>query len=81
MPLRVEGSVAEMTEAARAKVVFGVLEALIEPDRRSVSQVWSSSQPLTGEEFEQVSSLQEVVHASCQLHLAIFHAFDAVYKH
>lgn len=70
-----------MTEAARGKVVFGVLEALIEPDGRSVSQVWSASQPLTGEEFEQVSSIRLVVHACRQWHVALCHGPNAVQRH
>lgn len=43
-----------MTEAARSKVVYGVMETLLESQKRAVAAVWSLSQPLSGEEFEQV---------------------------
>lgn len=43
-----------MTEAVRQKLVFGILEDLLEPNKRSVVNVWSAAQPLSGDEFEQV---------------------------
>jgi len=44
-----------MTEAVRQKLVFGILEDLLEPNKRSVVNVWSAAQPLSGDEFEQVA--------------------------
>lgn len=43
-----------MTEAVRHKLVLGILEDLLEPNKRSVVDVWSAAQPLSGTEFEQV---------------------------
>lgn len=42
-----------MTETARQKVVFSVLEDLLEPKQRSVVHVWAAAQPLSGDELEQ----------------------------
>jgi hypothetical protein len=52
-----------MTEAARSKVVYGVMETLLESQKRAVAAVWSISQPLSGEEFEQVTA-QEATYAN-----------------
>lgn len=49
-----------MTETARQKVVFSVLEDLLEPKQRSVVHVWAAAQPLSGDELEQACSPSEL---------------------
>lgn len=59
-----------MGEEQRQRAAYQTLEQLLEPEPRTLQQVWVVSQPLSGEEFEQVTIRGGANVHACQISLA-----------